>query len=86
VDLEVFQDYIRPYYLKWFYFRIWPSRRASYLTDGWNKANFPLSNKTNELVTQDSNRPDLLFLPMTDWHARIQRSQQLLLCESAPGL
>ena len=85
MDLEVFKDYIRPYYLKWFYFKIWPSRRASYLTDGWNKPNFPLSSKTNELATPDGNRPDLLFLPMTDWHARIQRSQHLAMNFGALG-
>jgi hypothetical protein len=77
VDLEILKDYVRPYYLKWLYYRIWPSRRASYLTDWWNNPNFPLPARIGDPVPRNPSRPELLFLPMTDWHARIQRSQHL---------
>jgi O-antigen biosynthesis protein len=85
VDLEIFKDYLRPYYLKWLYFKIWPERRANYLSEWWNEPHFPLPAKSspkilatlNEQAPQESDRPDLLFLPMTDWHSRIQRTQHL---------
>ena len=81
MDLEILKDYLRPYYLKWLYFRIWPERRANYLAECWNKPHFPLPAKIptepNELLTHDRHGPDLLFLPMSDWHSRIQRSQHL---------
>src|SRR6185436_3081806 len=55
--------------------------RADYLDACWNKPHFRLSAKTSaklgELLSVKDNRPDLLFLPMTDWHSRIQRTQHL---------
>jgi len=75
--LKLFKDYIRPYYLKWFYFQIWPSRRPNCFVDCWNKPSLPLSDEIAERVSRNADRADLLFLPMTDWHTRIQRSQHL---------
>jgi glycosyltransferase involved in cell wall biosynthesis len=77
VDLKILKDYLRPYYLKWLYFKIWPERRPGYFAECWNKPHFPMPVRVGELLTHNRNRPDLLFLPMTDWHSRIQRTQHL---------
>jgi len=85
VDFEILKDYLRPYYLKWFYFKIRPENRPSYFVECWNKPHFPLSAKIEELVARDRDRPDLLFLPMTDWHSRIQRTQHLAMSFGSLG-
>jgi glycosyltransferase involved in cell wall biosynthesis len=77
VDCEILRDYLRPYYLKWFYFRVYPERRANYLVECWSKPHFPVTEKIQDIIPRRTDRPDVLFLPMTDWHARIQRSQHL---------
>ena len=77
VDLEILKDYVRPYYLKWLYFKIWPERRANYLADCWTNPHFPLPGAIDRLAARGQGQPDLLFLPMSDWHARIQRTQHL---------
>jgi hypothetical protein len=77
VDFEVLKDYLRPYYLKWFYFHLRPAARASYLAQCWNHPHFPLSTGLRDLLAADPARPDILFLPMSDWHSRIQRTQHL---------
>src|SRR6185436_19659582 len=50
---------------------------ADYLAACWNKPHFRLPANLDELLTPEDNRADLLFLPMTDWHSRIQRTQHL---------
>ena len=77
MGFEVVKDYLRPYYLKWFYFHRRRESRAHYLAECWNRPHFPVSAKLRELVAHDPSRPDILFLPMSDWHARIQRTQHL---------
>ena len=77
MDFEILKDYLRPYYLKWLYFRIRPEQRAAYLSDCWKNPHFPLTAKLGDLMAREPNRPDLLFLPMTDWHSRMQRTQHL---------
>lgn len=68
------KEWIRPYYLKLLYFRWSQQNRPSYFRDCWNAPTFPLD-RAERLPEQ--NGPDLLFLPMTDWHTRIQRTQHL---------
>lgn len=85
MDFEILKDYLRPYYLKWFYWQIWPECRANYLSDCWDKPHFPVSEKIREMVSRQPGRPDLLFLPMSDWHARIQRPQHLAMNLGALG-
>src|SRR5713101_4678961 len=77
VDFEVLKDYLRPYYLKRFYFHIRPESRANYLAECWTNPHFPISTRLRDLIAHNPSRPDLLFLPMSDWHARIQRTQHL---------
>jgi len=85
VGFEVLQDYLRPYYLKWFYFHRRPESRANYLAECWNKPYFPVSTELREVVRRDPSRSDILFLPMSDWHARIQRTQHLAMSFGEQG-
>ena len=85
MDLRNSQGLRPPIYLKWLYHRIWPSRRASYLADWLDNPNFPLPARIENPVPRNSSLPGLLFLPMTDWHARIQRSQHLAMTFGALG-
>ena len=65
------KEFLRPYYLRWLYFRLFPDRKPKYFEDCWA---FPALHTT---IQPGEAEPDLLFLPMTDWHTRIQRTQHL---------
>jgi glycosyltransferase involved in cell wall biosynthesis len=73
--LAPLKELVRPYYLKWLYFR-------------WKKENYPRSFKKcweypttgiaaflERSESEQGNRRDLVFLPMADWHLYTQRSQ-----------
>lgn len=62
------KELVRPYYLRWLYFRLYPENRPSHFEDCWK---YP---PAADLPGKDS---VFLFLPMTDWHTRIQRTQHL---------
>ncbi len=70
------KEFLRPYYLRWFYFPIHPARRPSEFLECW-KYPYEAFTDAAHLPAPRANRPDLLFYPMTDWHARTQRTQQL---------
>ena len=74
--LSRLKETVRPYYLRWVYFRLRPERRPREFRDCWR---YPFDKLTEaaRLPESASNLPDLLFYPMTDWHVRIQRTQQL---------
>lgn len=82
---EFLKEVPRPYYLKWFYFPLFPERRPDYLAAGWKLPQLPLGRPLDETLPAEPGRPDLLFLPMTDWHARIQRTQHLAMGFGALG-
>jgi glycosyltransferase involved in cell wall biosynthesis len=67
------KEAIRPYYLRWLYFPLFPSRQPRHFTDCWR---YPPYQMDSQLAANPQG-PDLLFLPMTDWHTRIQRTQHL---------
>ncbi len=69
---ETLKELVRPYYLRWLYFRLRPQARPPEWTACWQypPPRFPIP---------DPGQPDLLFLPMNDWHFRTQRPQQLAL-------
>jgi glycosyltransferase involved in cell wall biosynthesis len=77
VDFEPLKEFLRPYYLKWFYFRLFPKKRPDYLAACWNRPHFPANHPLDQLIHSNPGQPDLLFLPMSDWHSRIQRTQHL---------
>jgi glycosyltransferase involved in cell wall biosynthesis len=75
--LSWLKETIRPYYLRWLYFPLRPRRRPQAFQDCWQ---YPFNKLSDAVRLPDStsNLPDLLFYPMTDWHARIQRTQHLV--------
>jgi glycosyltransferase involved in cell wall biosynthesis len=82
-------EWIRPYYLRWCYFPLFPDARPRYFSDCWQ---YPFQALTPEtasravsLLGEPRRAPDLLFLPMTDWHARVQRTQHLARAFAALG-
>jgi glycosyltransferase involved in cell wall biosynthesis len=74
--LRWLKETVRPYYLRWIYFPLRPQRRPEAFQDCWQYP-FHKLDESIRLPKPASNLPDLLFYPMTDWHARIQRTQQL---------
>lgn len=73
-DWELFRPYLR-----WIYYGLFPQRRPSYFTAPWKPPAIPLARAGTMLrsALASGERPAVLFLPMTDWHTRIQRSQHL---------
>ncbi|MEP6540142.1 MAG: glycosyltransferase [Bryobacteraceae bacterium] len=67
--LERGKETIRPFYLRWLYFPLFPSRRPEHFQESWR---YPM-----QTPGATGKTPALLFLPMTDWHTRIQRTQHL---------
>ncbi len=74
---------LRPYAVRWLQFGLLGQEPPSYLTDCWRYPNwkFPPSVKIPDSIRE----PDVLFLPMTDWHTRIQRTQHLAMALAAAG-
>ncbi|MFN7921824.1 MAG: glycosyltransferase [Bryobacteraceae bacterium] len=80
------KEKIRPYYLRWLYFPLKPQARPLHYADTWNVPLHPLDEAgVRSNVAVDSRPPAFLFLPMSDWHARMLRSQHLALGMAALG-
>jgi len=75
---ERFKEIIRPYYLRWIYFPLIPRAKPEAFQSCWN---FPFErlDPGRRLPSSAADLPDLVLYPMTDWHARNQRSRQLAL-------
>jgi glycosyltransferase involved in cell wall biosynthesis len=69
------KELIRPYYLRWLYFRLFPRAQPQHWKDCWRFPSFALDRLPRDV--KQPNARDFLILPMTDWHARMQRPQQL---------
>ena len=73
------KEAVRPYYLRWLYFPLRPGRRPEAFRNCWK---YPFQKLTDpgaaRLPESPSQLPALLFYPMNDWHARIQRAQHLV--------
>jgi glycosyltransferase involved in cell wall biosynthesis len=78
---EYLRELLRPYYLRWIYFRYRPNARPPHFAQCWRYPNAPLG----ELASPAANRPGVVFYPMNDWHARFQRTQQLATALSRAG-
>src|SRR6185369_11308199 len=70
------KEQVRPFYLRWLYFRLHPDRRPPGFLHCWR---YPYQKISGPLLSDrlPSALPDLVFFPMTDWHTRIQRTQHL---------
>lgn len=68
---------LRPYG-RCLYYKLFPGRRPAYFHDTWK---YPTSRVDSPVPAlpqlPQSDRLTFFFFPMTDWHARTQRSQQL---------
>ena len=75
---ERFKEIVRPYYLRWIYFPLFPGAKPDAFRSCWD---FPFERLApgRRLPATAAGLPDLLFYPMTDWHGRNQRSRQLAL-------
>ena len=74
--LGLLKETVRPYYLRWMYFKLRPDRRPPAFEDCWRYP-FDRLSEAVRLPESTSILPDLLFYPMTDWHTRFQRTQHL---------
>ena len=72
------KERIRPYYLRWIYFKIAPASRPLYFVDCWRYPYRHLGEPgLAEFCPGPGSGPDLVWYPMTDWHTRMQRTQHL---------
>lgn len=72
------RELVRPYYLRWIYFPMVPNSKPQQFADCWKIPNYPLTPRDlRERIPSPGNDPTFLFFPMTDWHARMQRTQHL---------
>lgn len=79
--LEGCRELIRPYYLRWIYFRLLPRARPRAFSQCWHSG----PSQDAHWTPADPARRDFLFLPMSDWHDRLQRTQQLALQLESAG-
>lgn len=79
---------LRPYYLRLLWFRLFPSAKPVPFSQCWDYPHVELEVESSAPLplppVQDA-LPDVLFFPMTDWHNRIQRTQQLAIALAALG-
>ncbi|MGC4055507.1 MAG: glycosyltransferase [Paludibaculum sp.] len=88
--LQSAKEYVRPYYLKWFFFRLRSQNCPTYFRECWN---YPTASLDLPLPRQPASnggnsqpaKGDILFLPLADWHTRIQRTQHLALTFASMG-
>jgi glycosyltransferase involved in cell wall biosynthesis len=78
---EDLRELLRPYYLRWIYFRCYPNARPPYFAECWRYPHAPLG----KLTRPAENRPGVVFYSMNDWHTRFQRTQQLATALSRAG-
>lgn len=71
---QILKEYLRPYYLKWLYFPLLPHKMPSYFRLCWRYPEVALQDAARA-IGAGGDEPDVLFLPMTDWHTRVQRTQ-----------
>ncbi|WP_321472003.1 glycosyltransferase [uncultured Paludibaculum sp.] len=75
--LSGLKEIVRPYYLKWLYFRLKEANCPRPFVDCWKYPSVRVESSTERLKLSDPEHQDVVFLPMADWHACIQRSQHL---------
>jgi glycosyltransferase involved in cell wall biosynthesis len=76
--IERLREVTRPFYLRHIYFPLHPSRRPPEFVRCWQAPHeFQGDPPRLEIPPPAASLPDVLFLPMTDWHYRLQRTQRL---------
>lgn len=71
------KEWVRPYYLKWFYSRVFSARYPPEFSRCWDYPSIRGSQRLPESDMGLTRSPDVVFLPAADWHARVQRSHHL---------
>jgi len=71
------KELIRPYYLKWLYFHLSKHHCPPHFRRWMAYPTFPAGPAVRELMPPQNGQPDVVFLPMADWHGLMQRTQQL---------
>lgn len=83
---ERLRETIRPYYLRHIYFPLQPSRRPPEFVRCWQVPHeFQDGPRALDIPPPQPSLPDILFLSMTDWHHRLQRSQRLAIALAQTG-
>ena len=80
ISTAVAKEWVRPYYLKWFYSRLFGERYPIEFKECWRYPTQAMGSVLPSWAAESSTQPDVLFLPAADWHVRMQRSQHLA-CE-----
>src|SRR5450432_2016265 len=75
---EGLKEFVRPYYLRWLYFPLFPHAKPEAFRNCW-KFPFERLHPDRRLSGSTADLPDLVFYPMSDWHERNQRTRQLAL-------
>jgi glycosyltransferase involved in cell wall biosynthesis len=70
--LDLFREYIRPYYLRWVYFRMFPQRRPLQWDVYWRHPFERVPFK--QAVLPETDVCSVILYPMNDWHTRQQRT------------
>jgi glycosyltransferase involved in cell wall biosynthesis len=79
------KELVRPYYLRWLYFPLFPKSKPEYFDKPWKNQTCEIGPGLAGLFPEESQPPTFVLLPMTDWHARFQRTQHLALQLAAMG-
>lgn len=82
---SVAKEWIRPYYLKWGYARVFEDRYPAEFARCWRYPGRALDARLSAWVETAGERPDVFFLPAADWHSRMQRSQHLAVALTRMG-
>jgi glycosyltransferase involved in cell wall biosynthesis len=72
---DAMREQFRPWYLRNIYFRAFPSRKPPCFDACWDFPDVPVDRCTDLLDPALPGSLSFLIYPMSDWHARIQRSQ-----------
>lgn len=83
---ERLREAIRPFYLRHIYFPLRPASRPVEFARCWRVPHeFEDGAVRLPIPPPHPSLPDVLFLPMTDWHHRLQRSQRLAMALAQLG-
>jgi glycosyltransferase involved in cell wall biosynthesis len=69
------KELARPYYLRWLYFRLRKENCPHYFKDCWKFPTAAVDDSSWGPEAEDAGRRLIVFLPMADWHAYLQRTQ-----------
>lgn len=75
--LERVKEFVRPFYLKWLFFRLSSENYPSPFKRWLHFPSCRLGADAGGMLPEAGELSDIIFLPMADWHGILQRSQQL---------